>query len=130
MFNAIKYTEELKKAGFSPDQADISMKVLIDVMNENFATKSDIQEMRQELKSDIHALNLKIDSAVERLDQKIDSTAQRLDSKIDSKIDSLAQKMESGFREMEYKMTLKLGTISTIAIGVTATVLKLIQSGH
>jgi hypothetical protein len=115
MFNAIKYTEELKKAGFSPDQADISMKVLIDVMNENFATKSDI-----------HELNAKIDSAVQRLDQKIDSTAQKLDSKIDS----LAQKMESGFREMEYKMTLKLGTISTIAIGVTATVLKLIQSGH
>jgi hypothetical protein len=97
MFNAIKYTEELKKAGFSPDQADVSMKVLIDVMNENFATKSDIHE---------------------------------LDAKIDSKIDSLGQKMESGFREMEYKMTLKLGTISTIAIGVTATVLKLIRSGH
>jgi predicted ribosome quality control (RQC) complex YloA/Tae2 family protein len=101
--NAIKYTEELKKAGFSPDQADVSMKVLIDVMNENFATKLDIHELKNEL-------NAKIDLAVEKLDQKIDS---------------LGQKMESGFREMEYKMTLKLGTI-----GVTATVLKLIQSGH
>jgi hypothetical protein len=108
MFNAIRYTEELKKAGFSPDQADVSMKVLIDVMNENFATKSDI-----------HELHLKIDSSI-----------QRLDAKIDSKIDSLEQKMASGFREMEYKMTLKLGTISTIAIGVTATILKLIQAGH
>ena len=130
MFNAIKYTEELKKAGFSPDQADISMKVLIDVMNENFATKSDIHELKQELRSDIHELNLKMDSSIQRLDAKIDSAVEKLDQKINSKIDSLGQKVESGFREMEYKMTLKLGTITTIAIGVTATVLKLIQSGH
>jgi hypothetical protein len=45
MFNAVKYTQELESAGFSHEQAKASMKILIDVMNENFATKSDIKEL-------------------------------------------------------------------------------------
>ncbi len=111
MFNALKYTEELKRAGFSADQADVSMKVLIDVMNENFATKSDVKE----------------------LDLKLDSTAQRLESKIsavEAKLDSVALRFESSLREMEYKLTIKLGTMIGLAIGVTATIVKLIQVGH
>jgi polyhydroxyalkanoate synthesis regulator phasin len=104
MFNAIKYTEELKRAGFTPDQADTSMRVLIDVMNENFATKHDVSE-----------LSAKIDSVKNELNSKIDSSVQRLDSKIDA---------------LEYKLTIKLGTITTIAIGVTATLLKLIEIGR
>jgi hypothetical protein len=103
MFNALRYTEELEKAGFSRDQAEVSMKVLIDVMNENFATKSDMKE-----------LELKLDSSVVRLESKIDSTV---------------QKFESAIREMEYKITIKLGAMLTLAIGVTATIVKLIQSG-
>jgi hypothetical protein len=31
---------------------------------------------------------------------------------------------------MEYKITIKLGTMLTLAIGVTATLVKLIQSSH
>ena len=103
MFNALKYTEELEKAGFTRDQADVSVKVLIDVMNENFATKSDIKE-----------LDLRLDSSVQRLDSKMDASVHRL---------------EGMMREMEYRLTIKLGTMLTLAIGVTATVVKLISPG-
>jgi hypothetical protein len=123
MFNALRYTKELEKAGFSHEQAEASVTILIDAMNDNFATKSDIKE-----------LDSKIDSAVKELDSKIDSTVKELNSKIDSavkelnsKIDSNALKFESSLREMEYKLTIKLGTMLTLAIGVTATIVHLIQ---
>jgi hypothetical protein len=50
MFNAIKYTQELEKAGFSRDQAEASVKLLIEVMDQNLATKSDLKDLRSEIK--------------------------------------------------------------------------------
>ena len=91
MFNALKYSQELEKAGFSRDQAEASVKLLIEVMNENFATKSDLKE-------------------------------------IDLKLDSVAQRLEATIREVEYKMTIKLGAMMTLAIGVTATLMKLLPN--
>jgi hypothetical protein len=137
MFNAIKYTEELKRAGFTPDQADTSMKVLIDVMNENFATKHDIQELRLATQHDIHELkselNAKIDSVKSELNAKIDSVKSELNAKIDSVKNELIlvkNELNARFDSLEYRLTIKLGTITVIAIGATATLLKLIESSH
>jgi len=85
------------------------MKLLIDVMNENFATKSDLKSevasLKSELKSDIASL---------RSELKSDITSVKFDMK-----------------ELEYKLTIKLGTMMTLAIGITATLVKLIPAfGH
>lgn len=105
MFNALKYTQELEKAGFTREQADASIKLLIDVMNENFATKSDLKMEMQDVRSEIQGIR--------------------------SEMKALEIKTASGFQELEYKLTIKLGTMMTLAIGVTATLVKLIPSiGH
>ena len=104
MFNALKYTQELEKAGFSHDQAEASVKLLIDVMNENFATKSDLKETETRLTSAILDTRKEADFKFERL--------------------------EASIREVEYKMTIKLGTMMTLAIGVTATLMKLLPNFH
>ena len=98
MFNALKYVEELEKAGFTREQADASIKLLIDVMNDSFATKADLKSEIQDLKSEMKSIVLKT---------------------------------ESGFKELEYKLTIKLGTMITLAVGVTATLVKLLPAfGH
>ncbi len=71
MFNALKYTQELEKAGFTREQAEISMKLLIDIMNENFATKSDMKELELRLDSRIHSLELKTESGFKELEYKL-----------------------------------------------------------
>ena len=120
MFNALKYTQELEKAGFTREQAEISMKLLIDIMNENFATKSDLMEM-----------GLRLESRIQNIDSRfpsLDSKFQALDSKIQNLESSLTYKMDSGFKELEYKLTIKLATIMgammTLAIGIIATLIK------
>lgn len=45
MFNALKYTQELEKAGFTREQAETSVRFVIEVMNETFATKADLKEL-------------------------------------------------------------------------------------
>ncbi len=112
MFNALRYTEELKKAGFTPEQAETGVRLFIDAMNENFATQADVQKVDQ-----------KIDTAVQRLEAKIDTVEQRLNTRIDG----VEQRLESKIETMEYKLTVKLGSIVTLAVGVTATLVHLLQ---
>jgi hypothetical protein len=110
MYNALRWKEELEEAGFSREQAEANVKVLIDVMNQSFATKADFRE-----------IDLKLDSSVQRLEAKIDSVEQRLEAKIDSSLEKL-----------EYKLMLKLGTMLgamlTLGLGLTATIVKLLQT--
>ncbi len=49
LFNALKYTQELEKVGFSREQAEKSVSILIEVMENNLATKSDIQIILQRI---------------------------------------------------------------------------------
>ncbi len=94
MFNALKYTEELEKAGFSRNEAEASLKILIEVMNDNFATKSDLKE---------------------------------LELRMDHRFQVLTQDMVSRFQTVEYKLTIKLGTMMAISTGVTATLIQLLK---
>lgn len=122
MFNALKYSQELEKAGFSRDQAEASVKLLIEVMNENFATKSDLNETELKLSSAILAVKSDLRETKLELESKIDS--------VDQKLDSVVQKFDSSIREVEYRLTIKLGTMMTLAIGVTATLMKLLPNLH
>jgi hypothetical protein len=85
MFNALKYTQELEQAGFTREEAEVSVRILIEVMNDNFATKSDMQAGFAAIRADM--------------------------------------------RELEYKHTIKLGTMMatmlTLAIAVTTAIVKL-----
>jgi hypothetical protein len=95
MFNALKYTEELERAGFTRSQAETSVRLLIDIMNETFATKSDILM----LKGDIESLRNELRTEVKTL--------------------------ASCIRELDYKLTIKLGSMMVVGLGVIATLLRL-----
>jgi hypothetical protein len=116
VFNALKYTEELKRAGFSADQAEISVKVLIDAMNDNFATRSDLTDLKvefSELRADFSGLRAEF-------------------SELRSDMNVRFERVESSMRELEYKLTIKLGTMMgtmlTLAIGLTAMIVRFVHA--
>ena len=53
MFNTLKYAKMLEEVGFSREQAETSIKILLEIMEENLATKLDIQLLSQTIQSDI-----------------------------------------------------------------------------
>ncbi len=99
MFNALKYTQELEKAGFTRKQAEISLNLLIEAMTENFATKTDLKE-----------LEFKMESRFQTLETKMESGFRELESRIIIKLGAL------------------MVTLITLAVGTSATLFKLIQS--
>ncbi len=68
MINLLLYTEKLEESGFTKEQANTTLKVLVDIMNQEFATKHDlerecllirqeIKDLRSEMKTDMAILS-------------------------------------------------------------------------
>ena len=49
MFNTLKYAKILEEAGFSHEQAETSIKILVEIMEDKLATKQDAAELKQEM---------------------------------------------------------------------------------
>jgi hypothetical protein len=84
-FDALKYANTLKKAGFTPEQAEAQASALSEVMEINLkelATKGDIASLRQEI--------------------------------------------DARFIQLEQRLTIRLGTMLTIAIGAIVALTKLL----
>lgn len=89
MFNALKYTKKLEEVGFTREQAEAHILIMIETIESNLATKQDIEDLRSEMIS--------------------------IKTELDNKI------MQS-----EYRLTIKLGTIVSIAIGIAVTLAKIV----
>ncbi|GAB4421619.1 MAG: hypothetical protein OHK0056_32530 [Bacteriovoracaceae bacterium] len=100
MFNALKYTEILEKVGFSREQAETSVKVLIEVMDDNFATKHDLKEFQFAMHSDM----------------------QKFKNELSSEIQAVRHEMKL----LEQRMTIKLGTLMVICMSVLTTLNKIL----
>lgn len=136
MFNALKYTQELEKAGFSREQAETSVKVLIEVMNENFATKSDLKELSGDIRSEMKDLSAELRSEMKTLGTELRSEMKALSSELRSEMNELSSelrsemnesetRLRSEIKELDYRLTIKLGTMLTVAVGVTTALIKL-----
>lgn len=56
MFNTLKYAKMLEEVGFSRDQAETSIKILVEIMEDKLTTKQDFKELEHKLEQ----LGLKI----------------------------------------------------------------------
>lgn len=77
-FNALKYVEELRKAGMPEKQAEAQIRVLNEVVDSELASKRDVETVRKELKRDIKELELKIETVHEELKRDIKELELRL----------------------------------------------------
>ncbi len=126
MINAIKELEKLEESGFTTDQAKVSLNIWIELMNENLVTKVEFKEetllirkemllMRAELKHDIS--DLRTEMYAIRAELKGEIAALR--SEMKGEIASLRSEM----KELEHRMTIKMGII----MGTGITILGILQ---
>lgn len=69
-FNAIAYIKQLRDAGVPNQQAEIQAQAMIDIIDQNLATKFDIKELEAKImatKFDIKELDVKLETKIEVL---------------------------------------------------------------
>ncbi|RLA61369.1 MAG: hypothetical protein DRQ88_06610 [Epsilonproteobacteria bacterium] len=131
MINALVYTEELEQKGFSAEQAKAAVKIWLELMNSEFATKSDLNsgftKMSAEFKADISEVKaeLKADVSEVKAEFKADISEVKLDiSEVKAELKSVEFKLEKKIDGLESKLIIKLGSLMVIGIGVIATMIK------
>ena len=67
MINASRYTKELRESGFSKEQAEGNVRVLMEVIDSKFATKQDVEMSQLITKSDIHKLRTEVKTEIQEL---------------------------------------------------------------
>src|SRR4051812_4394804 len=96
MFNTLKYAKMLEEVGFSREQAETSIKILVEIMEDKLATKQDILELKQEMASKASKQDI-------------------LELRSDTKQDLL---------QLKHDLTLKLGAMLSAAVALVAALQK------
>lgn len=96
MNNPLKYVRILEGTGVTREQAEAHVQLIAEITEGELATKLDIANLKQ----DVRNVELKLDASVERLEHKM--------------------------LQLEYRMTIKLGTIVTVVVAAAATITKLL----
>lgn len=107
MFHTLKYAKMLEEVGFSREQAETSIKVLVEVMEDKLASKQDVLDLEQEL---------------QLIRQEIQQVKQ--DTRRD--IQDLEKKLDYSIAQLRSDLTVRMGTMLAASIAILATVQKLL----
>ncbi|MGK5094455.1 hypothetical protein WDW89_20870 [Deltaproteobacteria bacterium TL4] len=140
IFDTLEYSERLQTVGFTSEQAKVQAETLKTILDDNIATKRDIEELRVELKRDIMGNTQHIEGV--RVELKRDIEELRVELKHDimgntqhiegvrvelkRDIEELRVELKRDLEEMGMKLTIRLGGMMVVAVGAVATLVKLL----
>ena len=124
-FDTHAAVKKLKEAGFTEQQAEAQTTLLVDVIAGELATKHDIETVKHDIetvKHDIETVKLDIENV--RAELKRDIETLRAELKRD--IETLHTDMKHDMKELELRLTIKLGAMLALAVGAVAILVKLL----
>jgi hypothetical protein len=122
MFDTLTYTKQLEAAGFPPKQAEALAMALLAVVDENLATKQDIENLRAATAHDIEELRGATKRDIEgfRGATKRDIEELRLAMKHDIEL------LRRDLKEAESRIIIRLGGLIVVAVGALAVLQKVL----
>jgi hypothetical protein len=101
MINAMSYTRDLEQGGLSKDQSNAIIKVLLEIMNQKFSTRSDIQLSELAIRSDMKEMENSIRSDMKEMENSIRSDMKEMENSIRSDMQEMENSIRSDMQEME-----------------------------
>ena len=115
MLNAMKFYDKLEQAGFSKEQADIVVSVMVDLMNENLASKHDLDKQGYMLRTELREEATKLRSEMKEEFANVRSEMKEEFANVRSEM-----------KDLRHDMLTKLGSmivVSTTLLGVLIKIL-------
>ncbi len=111
MFNTLRYAKMLEEVGFSRDQSETSVKILVEIMEDKLASKQDLQDLRIATQKDFQ--DFKVATQLNMQEHRV---ATQQDLKV----------LEYAIVQLESKLTIKMGAMLAGAIVILTALQKLI----
>ena len=120
------FVKELTQAGMPEEQAEVLARSQATLIAEKLATKQDLKEMEVGLKRDMHEMETRLTRDMKEMEANLKRDMKEMETRL--KHDS--KKLERDMKEMELRlkhdMTVRLGSMVVVAIGVVAALVKLL----
>jgi hypothetical protein len=125
-FDTLRLARRLEAAGFAPQQAGDMAEAIAEALSQ-LSTKADLAALVAATKADLAALRaeLKADMDALRAELKADMDALRAELKAD--MDALRAELKGDMEILKRDMTIRLGSMMIVAVGVILAGFKLIH---
>jgi predicted phage-related endonuclease len=110
-FDTLKYAKRLKEAGFTEQQAEALASAQVDLIEARLATKADIFGLTRDIKE---------------VEAKLTRDIKEVEAKLTRDIEALRADVQRDLKDLEYRLTIRLGGMMALAIGVVATLVKVL----
>lgn len=98
MIDTLMYVKRLEAIGISREQAELQVQVMADIVDNNYATKQDVKDFRNEVKVEFDTVRVEIRE--------------------------LRTELKHDMHRLEDRLTLKLGSMMVVTVTAVATILK------
>lgn len=140
MIDTLKFAKELQEVGMTPEQSEVYVRNLLNLMKTSFATRSEMNkrfdqvdrrfdsfdnEMSKRFGSFDNEMNKRFDSFDNEMNKRFDSLDNEMNKRF-NQMDRQFDKVESRFESLEQKMVIKLGAMQVATLGIFIALQKLL----
>ena len=139
-FDTLQYSKRLQQAGVAAPMADAQAEALAQVLSTgmgglatradleqvSLATRADLERVSLATRTDLERVSLAARTDLERVEAGLKGDIQALEKRLISTESQLRSEFRSELRLLEQRMTIKLGSMLVVAVGVMAVIDKLL----
>jgi hypothetical protein len=117
-FDSLSYANRLKAAGMDAGLAEVQASAMTEVIqgqSQNLSTKQEVQQLGQDLHKDMQSLRVELQKDMQTLRVELQKDMQ-----------SVRVEFQKDMQLLEQRMVIKLGSLMVLAIGVVATLVKVL----
>jgi len=125
-FDTLKFAKRLKEGGFTDQQAETLAQAEAEFIEQNLTTKRDLKDLEIAVKRDVKELEVALKRDIEELRGSVKRDIEELRGSVKRDVEALHADLKRDMKELEYRMTIKLGAMLVVAVGAMATLVKLL----
>ena len=117
-FDSLTYANRLKAAGMESGLAEVQASAMTEVIqgqSQDLSTKQEVQQLGQDLHEDMQSLRVELQKDMQTLRVELQKDMQ-----------SVRVEFQKDMQLLEQRMVIKLGSLMVLAIGVVATLVKVL----
>ena len=128
-FDSLTYANRLKAAGMDGGLAEVQASALTEVIQDHFhslSTKQEVQQLSLDLRKEIQLQGQDLRKEIQLQGQDLRKEMQLQGQELQKDMQLLRLEVQKDIQLLEQRMVIKLGSLVVLAIGVVATVVKLL----
>lgn len=138
MSDIIRYGKIMEEAGFTRKQAETSMSIWTEIMEEKLASKDDLKFLGSEMSHEFRNVRSEMAHEFRNMRQEMAQEFKNVRQEMAIEIQKLRQEMAQEFKnvrhefrqellQLEHRLTLRMGAMSVATIGILGTLMTLLH---